>query len=205
MLPRIVLTMMAAMLLLGCADRNRPPAPVQGMDSFGHLGEASGSSGGKTDYRFRYPYLMENGCLAVAGFSQYGERAMSPSFLVIVRLPSVDSFYRSFNSSSSGDGHTWRLGLIEGGGEASTIRHTVENELQDERFFLGGKEYALEDGRVFTFDLTTEPPQATQTDADLGKLLPDPDPTQEQFRAALQNVRADHKAVEELMEKRVKD
>jgi hypothetical protein len=197
----LALMIVVAMLQSGCTDRRHQPTPSQGLEGFGHLGETSGATAGKTNYRFRYPYLLENGCLAVAGFSQYGERAMSPSFLAIVKLPSENSFYRSFNSQSSGEGHTWRLRLIAGDDKASTIDHAIKNDPQDERFALGGKDYALEDGRVFVFDLTAAPPQAAQINADLSKLLPDPNPTREQFRAALQSLRAEHAPVEELMAK----
>jgi hypothetical protein len=172
-------------------------AAAPGLEGFGHFGESSGSGGGQT-YRFRYPYLLENGRLAVAGFSHFGEKPMGPAFLVVTRLPTKDNVSQSFSSHSEDDRHRWSLQLSSGNDRAISIEHRADENAGQETIRLNNQEYDLTQGSVFAVDLVADPPSVTQAKADLPSLLPDASPTRDQFRAALTELRREHSPVESL-------
>lgn len=197
MRPCILVLSGVVLLLSGCSGDQETAG---GLEGFGHLGEASGD-GARGEYRFHYPYLLEDGRVAVAGISQFGEKPLSPAFLIVARLPSKNAFQRRVDFFSSDGRHLWSLGLDQSDGGKCIVKYEADEKKQEEGFWVLDRRYALENGgRLFAIDLTTKPPKVTRFRNDLAKVFADARPTREQFRAALQKLRAEEPVLASLFE-----
>jgi hypothetical protein len=163
-------------VLLGCSAGKKPGGVPAQDEFFGHIGEGTSSSG---DQKWEYQLsLWQNGgrglLLAVAGWPG---RGTAPVFFMIARFPdghgSGQSFRHGINlQSDPGTKIFISFTLSRGTVQTPTVVYRLAEGSNKETLEIGGKAYALNDGRLLLLDQTTDPHSIRQLDADLDKLFP---------------------------------
>jgi hypothetical protein len=142
---------------------------------------ASGTLGsvrtGGADWMFegRAPYYRDGDLLVYVPQAAYPGRPLAPACVLVMRLVRGGPFYLGGGLTS--DGRSLEISPVQQDGRGNEYRfaYKVAGDPLAERFEAGGRAFKPEDGRVFLVDLTADPPELTQVNADLAGLFPHPD------------------------------
>jgi hypothetical protein len=185
---RYLLITFLASTCIGCT---RPAAaPTQVVETFANVGRVKGQAGEDKTYIGVFQ-LQHGDQLAQFILGQLPGEDPAPMALLLFRLPDATRLPQTGATAQGASNLAWRGSLPTARGQKFqlayeiTYKPTAADELQ-----LGGQKYAFDSGRFFLIDLTQDPVTPVQLKEKVVPLLPSSDPTEAEFKTALETLKA---------------
>ena len=140
----------------------------------GNLGGQS-ASGELGRFSSTLPYFRHGREQLILGLLEDPEQSWRPTFVLLLKLANPTTINVTFTNEPDGEMQLLRRGYLTGSGKRFHIEYRYTDSMLPvkDRLALGGDNYPLESGRVFTIDLSSDPVQITQLDLDIPFALPD--------------------------------
>jgi hypothetical protein len=177
-----------------------PPAAV---DSFGSAGRVTGKVGDDRTYigATQWQHGGQLNCYIV---SQVPGDDPLPAVLLLIRGIATDQSQSSGSQGEKDSKLFWRRQFTAIDGKkidvAYQIAYSQAGADPSAELTLGGNSFDFDLGRIFLIDLTQNPVKPVQINAKLIPLLPSHDPSEEEFKTAVEKLRKSEERVNQFLD-----
>ncbi|QDV23839.1 hypothetical protein [Aureliella helgolandensis] len=184
---RLSLALVSLIVLCASCNQDSPESARQASDEDNHTKTTnrdtveSGNLGVQStlegDERFSstLPYIRRGRDLMILGLLEDPEHPWRPALVLLLKLASPTSVNVTYTNQRVGEMQLLRRGYLTSVGERFPIeyRYTKSQVPVTDALALGGKDFPLDSGRVFTIDLSKDPVQITQLSLEIPYSIPD--------------------------------
>jgi hypothetical protein len=182
--------------LLGSCSRREP-------EEFSALGAVTTSGAPGGHYAIRAYKYQKGDRIAVAGILERpGQGGAGPAFVMLYRLPNRDEPSFSVKSSSGGGGGlvSFEQSFTVAGGNVCAVEYELKGEPVTEHWSINKKPYTVDAGRVVLVDMTKNPAEITQVQADLTGVFSTIELNQQKMKADLDKLREQNEAARRFLD-----